>query len=251
MTTGAVIFASNNEKIDYVALAEWSSKNIQRHLGIPTHIIVTDSVSTNQRWSADTGTVTWHNKNRCDALELSPWDQTLLLDADYVVASDQLTTILRSDLDFACHGRAWDITGTNDFGGVNYFGRYAMPMLWATVVMFRRSQRVQALFAAWRMVQQHWSHYEHLLAMGRTNFRNDYALTIAANIENGHTMRTTTIPWDLATVTADHELTQRGLDHYQVTWTTAQKQRRRIELRGQDFHAMGKRDLGDIIASAS
>ena len=37
MTTGALIFARNNEQIDYESMARWSAKNIERHLGIPTH----------------------------------------------------------------------------------------------------------------------------------------------------------------------------------------------------------------------
>ena len=67
MTTGAVIFARNNEQIDYVAMAQWSAKNIERHLGIPTHIITDDALSDNTRHFTDVGNVTWYNHNRMDA----------------------------------------------------------------------------------------------------------------------------------------------------------------------------------------
>jgi hypothetical protein len=43
MTTGALIFARNNEQIDYEAMARWSARNIERHLGIPTHIVTDNS----------------------------------------------------------------------------------------------------------------------------------------------------------------------------------------------------------------
>jgi hypothetical protein len=39
MTTGALIFAFNNEQTDYVAMAGWSAERIRRHLKIPTAII--------------------------------------------------------------------------------------------------------------------------------------------------------------------------------------------------------------------
>ena len=39
MTTGALIFAFNNEKTDYVALAAWSAANIHRHLDIPVALL--------------------------------------------------------------------------------------------------------------------------------------------------------------------------------------------------------------------
>ena len=44
MTAGALIFAFNNEQIDYVSMAKWSAKNIERHLGIPTRIITNDDI---------------------------------------------------------------------------------------------------------------------------------------------------------------------------------------------------------------
>jgi hypothetical protein len=118
MTTGALIFAFNNNQIDYVAMAEWSAKNIQRHLGIPVSLVTdvdTDTAmfdqviytaieeSTNTRHFSDVGTVTWHNLNRMDAYNLTPYDQTLVLDADYVVASNQLQAVLNSQEDFMCH----------------------------------------------------------------------------------------------------------------------------------------------------
>ena len=116
MTTGALIFARNNEKIDYVAMAKWSAKNIERHLGIPTHIVSdTEEPTHNTRYFSDVGTVNWHNLNRMDAYTASPWDQTLVLDADYVVASNQLTTLLGSNQDFLAHRWAYDVTGLDNF----------------------------------------------------------------------------------------------------------------------------------------
>ena len=35
MTTGALIFAYNNDKINYVKMAAWTANNIKRHLKIP------------------------------------------------------------------------------------------------------------------------------------------------------------------------------------------------------------------------
>ena len=148
MTTGALIFAFNNEQIDYVSMARWSAGNIERYLGIPTHIVTDQEVAitgTNDRWFEDFGTVvTWHNESRVNAYELSPWDQTLVLDADYVVASSQLRTVLDSNQDFLAHRWAYDITGLSNFDELNYFGDNRMPMWWATVMMFRRGDHARS-----------------------------------------------------------------------------------------------------------
>lgn len=251
MTTGAVIFAYNNEQIDYVAMAQWNARNIERHLGIPTTIITETVLSgTNTRYFSDVGNVTWHNLNRMDAYTLSPYDQTLLLDADYVVASSQLKVLLDSHEDFMCHRYAYDITGLQTFEDLNVFGRHKFPMWWATVIMFRRSTCAELIFNSMQMIRDNWTHYRHLYGNTRKTYRNDHALSIALNIENGHTLSTTDIPWGLASLTPEHQLTQIDQDRYRVDFVTSDKKPRWIEVT-QDFHAMGKQQLGDIVANNS
>ena len=249
MTTGALIFARNNEHIDYVAMAHWSAHNIQRHLGIPTHIVTDNSrTDSGARHFADAGTVTWHNTNRLDAYRLSPFDRTLVLDADYVVASDQLKSLLEADQDFLAHRWAYDVTGTNNFEGLNYFGNNRMPMWWATVMMFRRSHTAELIFNAMAMIRDNWSHYRNLYKNNIKTYRNDHALSIALGIVNGHTLNHNIIPWELASLTPEHKLKQLGPDQYRVDFVNTENKARWIELR-QDFHAMGKQQLGAIVAN--
>jgi hypothetical protein len=250
MTTGAVIFARNNEHIDYVAMARWSAQNIARHLGIPTHIITDSAPSDNARHFTDVGQVTWHNLNRMDAYRLSPWDRTLVLDADYVVATDQLRSVLDCDEDFLAHRWAYDVTGCNDFIGLNWFGDVNMPMWWATVMVFNKSKSVQLIFDAMAMIRNNWTHYRNIYKNSVATYRNDHALSIALGIVNGHTLTHADIPWQLASLTPEHGLTQLDQDRYRVDFVNTEGQARWIELR-QDFHAMGKRRLGDIVASNS
>jgi len=250
MTTGALIFARNNEHTDYVAMAHWSARNIQRHLGIETHIVTDQSrTDSGSRHFNDLGNVTWHNTNRMDAYRISPWDRTLLLDADYVVASDQLACLLDCDQDFLAHRWAFDITGCNDFSGLNHFGSHAMPQWWATVIMFRRSKTAELIFDTMTMIRDHWTHYRNLYNVSAVTYRNDLALSIALLIVNGHSLEISSIPWQLASLTPDHRLTQTDLDRYRVEFVNTEGKHRWIELR-QDFHAMGKQQLGDIVASA-
>jgi len=267
MTTGALIFAFDNEEIDYVSMAAWSAKNIRRHLDIPVclvtdippvdntafdHVVLTsvDASNVNTRYFDDVGTVTWHNLNRVDAYALTPWDQTLVLDADYVVASDQLKSILDSQEDFMCHRTAYDVTGLQTFDDLNVFGQYQFPMWWATVMMFRTSERARLIFESMAMIRDNWTHYRNIYANTRSTYRNDHALSIALNIENGHTLNTTDIPWGLASLIPGHQLTQLDTDRYRVDYVTADQRPRWIELTS-DFHAMGKQQLGAIVASNS
>jgi len=250
MTTGALIFARNNEQIDYEAMARWSAKNIERHLGIPTHIVTDDASNDNTRYFTDVGNVTWHNHNRMDAYRLTPWDRTLVLDADYVVASNQLQSVLEVDQDFLAHRWAYDVTGCNNFEGLNYFGANRMPMWWATVMMFRRSKQAELIFDSMQMIRDNWTHYRNLYKNSTPNYRNDHALSIALGIVNGHTIDHAGIPWALASLTPEHRLTQLDRDRYRVDFINTENKPRWIELR-QDFHAMGKQQLGAIVANNS
>jgi hypothetical protein len=54
----------------------------------------------------------------------------------------------------------------------------------------------------------------------------------------------------LASLTPEHQLTQLDTDRYRVDFATADNKSRWIELT-TDFHAMGKQQLGDIVANNS
>lgn len=262
MTTGALIFAYNNEQTDYVAMAAWTASNIRRHLNIPValvtdrptdlkfdQVIIQASEGDNGRWFGDYETnVVWRNQTRANAYHLTPWRQTLVLDADYVVASNQLQTVLSSPQEFLAHRWAYDVTGLNNFNGLNYFGTIHMPMWWATVMMFRRSKHAQLIFETMSMVRDNWTHYRNIYKNSSGTYRNDHALSIALGVVNGHTLDHVGIPWDLASLTPDHKLTQLAPDHYRVDFVNSNLKPRWIELRNQDFHAMGKKSLGEIVA---
>lgn len=263
MNQGVVLFAFDNEAFSYRRMAEWSAQRIHRHLGLPVtlitdratdsknydQVIVIDNSTSGSRYFADADmSVAWHNHSRSQASALSPYDQTLVLDTDYVVASDRLLTLFSSDQDFLCHNRAWDVTGLTDYSGLNNFGRNRMPMSWATVMYFRRSNITDMIFHIMGMVRDHWSHYRDLHGLpSRNTFRNDYALSIALNIVRGHQPCGPAIAWGLASVDPHHRITQTDADKFRVEFINHDQKSRYVTLQGQDLHIMGKKDLGEII----
>lgn len=266
MTRGALIFAFNNEQTDYVAMASWSAERIRRHLNIPVavvtdcddprrvqgfdHVICAAPSSGGTRWFEDyEKTVSWHNAGRVDAFNLTPWDHTLVLDADYVVASDHLTQLWDVNTDFLCHKNAWDTKTGNPLDGLNTFGRYKMPMWWATVMCFKKTNFSQYVFDTMTMVRENWQHYRDLYHIDRATYRNDFALSIALGIVSGHTNLVDEIPWDLASVLPDTNLEQLDDDYFSIKYMSSSNVQRTVGISGTDFHAMGKAHLEKIIAS--
>ena len=250
MKTGVLLFAFNNDQINYLKLAEWSAKNIQRHLECPVSLVtdvaynsthfesiirVDRPKSDTQRYFSDINAkVSWFNGNRSDAYTLSPYDHTIVLDVDYVVASNQLTLLKHLSHNFLCHRHAYDVTALNDFESLNKFGICNMPTAWATVMSFKKSKEAELIFSAMQMIKQNYSHYKNLYQIDSPKFRNDYALSVALNIVNGHVLTNIKyLPWKLATVTPEHTVSAIDQDHYTVYFKNQNKDRR-IEIKNMD-----------------
>ena len=264
MTAGAVIFAYANDLIDYVAMASWSAGNIHRHLNLPVcvitdvetipdhyefdQVIVQPKQGQHLRYFSDfEGSATWYNLDRMSVYALSPWQQTLVLDADYVVASDQLLTLFEVKQDFLAHDRAHDVTGLEKFNQNNFMGTARFPMSWATVMLYRRSLTAELIFDTMTMIRDNWTHYTMLHGIDDLTYRNDYALTMARSIVDGHQINSPAIPWSLATVSTGFAVTQHAADTYQINYNNSYGMPRFMTI-NHDFHAMCKRNLGDIVA---
>lgn len=259
---GALLFAFDNEAFEYRRMAAWSARRIQRHLDLPVtlvtdcetnddvfdRVIVIDNPTSGNRYFEDAQrSASWHNHSRPGALDLSPYEQTLVLDVDYAVCSSDLSVLFDSDRDFLAHDRAWDVTNLTDYSGLNRFGRNRMPMSWATVMYFRKSDTARLIFDQMESVRQHWKHFCQLYGIiGRGSFRNDYALSIALNLAQGHMPRGPAIPWGLASVDPHHRVTQIDEDSFRIEFVQEEKPRY-VTITGQDLHIMGKRDLGAIV----
>ena len=263
LSRGIVIFAFNNEATDYIAMAAWSAKNIRRHLDLPVamvtddpataakykfeHIIVTAPDTGGSRHFADYGTnVTWHNAGRVNAYELSPFDQTIVLDADYVVASSQLLNLFDVPQQFAAFRESFDPASMMN---LPTFGAYNMPMWWATVMMFRRGTVSQYIFDSMQMIRANWQHYRDLYGIHETNYRNDYALSIALGLVAGAEQSVHQIYWPMLNVMPEHQLISVDPDSYVIEYINAEGKLKTMSWAGLDFHAMGKKHLEAIVAA--
>jgi hypothetical protein len=117
-------------------------------------------------------------------------------------------------------------------------------------MVFNRSRQAELIFDTMTMIRDNWSHYRQIYKNSSPTYRNDHALSIALLVINGHTLDHAGIPWRLASLTPEHRLTQLDQDRYRVDFVNGEGKARWTELR-QDFHAMGKHQLGDIVANHS
>lgn len=264
MKTGALVFAYNTDGIDYLKIAEFSAKNIKRWLGIPTtvvtdidyessafdEVIVNKNKKSSKRYFDDKKMVVeWRNSGRSHAYDLTPYDQTLLLDVDYIVASNQLQTILNSSYDFLCPDSAIEVSGTK--GDNPTFGKFRMKMFWATVIMFRKTKHSQVIFELMKMIENNFEHYANLYGFPKTPYRNDYALSIALSIVSGHLeTKNHSMPWPMINVHPEHDVKKIDTDLFEITYKKTTRSREKLmrnKIKNQDIHVMGKSSLEKII----
>lgn len=209
---GVVVFAFNTG-FDYVGIADQTSQLIEHNLGLPVTLITDlDSKPTfeydriirinNQdntvRLDDTLKEITWRNFGRYLAYELSPYDETILMDTDYVVLDDSLLKLFKTDFDYRL------VHHNHTPAGPSYesMGETSLPYIWATVVLFRKSAQAQLFFNLVGRIQRNYGYYRKLYNIREGNYRNDYAFAIANIILSGYDLNEDQgIPWMLFTVT--------------------------------------------------
>lgn len=195
---GVVLFATNTDTVDYLAIAHRAERLINHYLDLPVTIIEASQTTANKRYNIDSGRFeSWNNKGRGTAYDLSPYDQTLLIDSDYLIFDNNLLKILDTLQDYAIAKQNKFIDGSQP----RLMGKYSLPTLWATVIAFNKTEKSQALFDLVKRIERNYAYYWRLYNINATNFRNDFAFTIADNILNGYTQDTRNyLPWPIVTV---------------------------------------------------
>lgn len=239
MSTGAIIYATDGD-IKYTELAKECARRIEYYLGIPSVIKSgSDAVKGTRRWADCDGLVQWRNGGRCNALADSPYDRTLLVDADYWVASDCLKSCLDSTESFLAHNNRMYINESQP--RIETFGALKTEMWWATVCVFDRSEYTKDIFDAWHMIEQNYMHYADLFHFNRYFFRNDFALSLSLMLCNGGERPQASIPWPLLHVpdTCTAELDN---NTWNISYMASEKPKY-ITVKDTDLHLMGKRNL--------
>ena len=197
---GVVMFATNTAETDYVSIAEQNARLVKHFLGLPTTIVSAKDTGSNKRFSSDTGTfVEWKNFGRHEAYSASPYDETIVLDADYLVLDSNLSKLFLCDGDYILFDK-------NRYVNINQqpsvMGPHSLPYVWATAFMFRKTERAKLFFELVGKIKRNYDYYRLLYNIREGNFRNDYAFAIAHYIISGNAIVPASFaPWPIHTFT--------------------------------------------------
>jgi hypothetical protein len=194
---GIVAFAVNTETTNYVEIATRTLKIASQTLDLPYTILSPQASAGNQRFDIDTEQfVQWNNFDRHSVYELSPYDETLVIDADYLILDNNLNTIFDTSWDYLLQRNSYALTQE----WPSAMGPNSLPFVWATVFAFRKTFRSKLFFHLVSRVQDNYEYYRNLFNIVERNYRNDYAFAIADYILNGYTKCEQSIPGNMLTV---------------------------------------------------
>lgn len=217
---GILMFAHNNSEIDYFRLAVVNSLLIQKNLGIKNITVVTDPFSLkhaektlgkrlikkainnlvvvdkdkkfkslNQRLYKDTSHTSkylpFYNVNRCDAYDISPYEETILIDVDYLILSDTLNHCWGHNNELMMNWKFQDIMYERKDPSLDRLHSMGITMYWATVVYFRKTDYVKSFFNCVKHIKNNPQFYKDLYKWKGTLYRNDYSFSIAAHMMSG------------------------------------------------------------------
>ena len=197
---GILAFAYNVDTIDYVSIAKQTLNLASKKLGIPYTLITDQELKNdvqNSRYDVDTNSfITWRNVGRHNAYDLSPYDETLVIDVDYLIADDNLNKIFNVEWDYLLQRKSFALTAE----WFHLMGKHSLPYVWATVFAFRKTKKAELFFNLIGRIQRNYAYYCALFNVEQRNFRNDYAFAMADIIINGYTILDHSIPDNMLAV---------------------------------------------------
>jgi hypothetical protein len=220
MSKGFLIYAHNNEEIDYGKLALCCALMIKRNLKVNNTCLVTDqgtldylkasqppelvkkafdyirvvnyqsaTAASKQKKFLDTKStvksLSWHNGSRATAYELSPFDETIVLDSDVLVQDSSFDLVWGNDEDLMINKTARTLEHLSPRQTEVRLDWMGIPMYWATIVYFQKTERAKMLFDLVNHIKEEYTYYQFVYDFPGKLYRNDYAFSIAIHMMNG------------------------------------------------------------------
>jgi len=213
MSKGVLLIANNNADIDYVSQACYSAKRIKKHLKLPVSL-VTDSpdlfkttykkyrrrfdkiisykddlISTRmyKDGALFSNTLDFKNTSRVSSYDLTPYEETLVLDTDVIIFNDVFLKCFDQNNDILMYRKSIDVSpfrSSTEFERVSDVG---IDFFWATCVYFKKSDKSKMFFDLTKHIKENWNHYRLIYNISSQLYRNDFVFSIAAHTLNGFT----------------------------------------------------------------
>ena len=207
MSNGVLCFAHNNGKIDYLKQAIFLAKRVKKYLNLPTTVVTStpkdltakdkkifDSVIEVEDQNSNlkryyNGTLHHHqlvfkNASRSNSYDLTPYENTIVLDTDYIICNDTLLNCFNQTQNFLIYDKATDLCDWRKLEEFDYIKDTGIKFYWATCFFFTKNSETKLFFNLLQHIQKNYEHYRKVYNLDKT-FRNDHLFSIGIHMMNG------------------------------------------------------------------
>lgn len=210
---GMLMFAHNNGLFDYGKMAYASALGAVHHIDAPISLVTDEETWGNlldgypraeklfdtpiliehenkhqRHFGLADGSAKkalYHNTSRLRAYELSPYDETLMIDTDVLIQDSSLENVWGSSACIRMNQKISELI----LGGGNTqvkLSDKSLTTFWATICYFRKCKVTEDFFALSKYVKEHYEYYGALYGFSTSIMRVDFILTITAHIMSGY-----------------------------------------------------------------
>lgn len=260
MTQGFLLFAHDNEQIPYTHLAIWQARRIRRWLNKSVSLVtdqeslmnlklnrilpeeefdhvILSNVYTDQKKSYSGKELSFINVDRVHAWDLSPYDETIVIDTDIAIQSDRLNCLWNNSEDMLVCRNCKDVFG-RPWPETHYIGMAGISFYWATICYFKKTEQTKLFFDTCKHIKENYAGYKAEYHIKDPFIRNDHVWSIAC-----HLLNPKVIPTNLW-YSIDRD---RIIDMNETGASVLSEHGDVAKIQKQDFHIMNKFDLYSFV----
>ena len=247
MSSGVLLVAFDSvtdqgKTLQYTELAKVCANLVRKYLKLPVGIVSDTNIDgfdeniTVSKPKADERHVlvngvhqsyNWYNDYRRHLYSLTPFDQTLLLDVDYFLQSDQYLKCFEFDAPFQIINQVYDPTGRNSFGKYAMLPNRTIPQCWATAMYWNRDAAEYFEYA--NMIADNYKYYSRVFGFSHKQYRNDMVFSIV-----DHMLPSYNMPWRMNMISSDCEFVDANANGVKFKYDN------RVTRIGSDVHVLSK-----------
>lgn len=216
-------------------------------------IVATEKFKSNKRKHFDSPWFSFkaefNNQNRVLSYNYSPYDETILIDVDFLIMNDTLDDVWGNSEEILINHKVTDLQN-NILGSISdhRLSLHGIPLYWATLVYFKKTSFTKTFFNLVDYIREEYNFFQFLYGFKKSFYRNDYSFSIAAHIMSGYNpYGIKSFPEDTLRISYQKDAIAEVIDSKEIIFISnnpdEQWKNTLVNMKDFNVHIMNKREL--------
>lgn len=216
-------------------------------------IVATEKFKSNKRKHFDSPWFSFkaefNNQNRVLSYNYSPYDETILIDVDFLIMNDTLDDVWGNSEEILINHKVTDLQN-NILGSISdhRLSLHGIPLYWATLVYFKKTPFTKTFFNLVDYIREEYNFFQFLYGFKKSFYRNDYSFSIAAHIMSGYNpYGIKSFPEDTLRISYQKDAIAEVIDSKEIIFISnnpdEQWKNTLVNMKDFNVHIMNKREL--------